>query len=91
MGKNSKPKSDWREYQLTGREFNYLKILNAGLTFHTWQQKIISGFLYHICNTRLGYGENVNLLFEVDLDAEEGTLKVKELDAEAIAQAEQTA
>ena len=67
------------KHKLTEREFNYLKLLNSALTFHTLKDRLISGYLYYICNSRFGYGENINLLFEIDLDSDEMELIVKEV------------
>lgn len=76
-----------KKYILTQREFDYLRILNTSLSFHTLKDKIISGFLYYVCNQRLGYGENTNLQFEIDLEDDKRELKLKEIPTETIVQA----
>lgn len=88
MGKAKKGASD-KEYNLTEREYNYLQILNLALTYNVFKDKAISGFLYYVASNRLGYGEDVNLVFEVDLDETNNpkrVIKIKEIPAEAIAQ-----
>lgn len=82
--KDSEPKSN--VHVLSEREWNYLKMLNQFLTYHTMQQRLMSGFLYHLCNTRFGYGDNVNLIFEADLEKDDRKLIVKEISDEVIEQ-----
>ena len=86
MGKLKAKLDEHKEYTLTEKEFNYLKILNYALATSVLKDKCISGFLYHICYSKYGYGDDVNLVFEIDLDEEIGVLKVKELPTEAIEQ-----
>lgn len=71
-------------HKLSEREFNLLKIVNLGLQFSTLKDKTISGILYIICYSRFGYPEDVNLVFEIDLDLEEGLLKVTEVSTQDI-------
>lgn len=71
--------SDNGKHKLTEREFNYLNLLNSALTFNTFKDRIISGFLYHVCKTRFGYNDDVNLMFEIDLDSKDMELFVKEV------------
>ena len=68
-----------KKHILTEREFNYLGLLNSALGLHTLKDRIISGFLYYVCTTKFGYAEDVNLLFEIDLDADTRELKVREI------------
>lgn len=75
-----------KSYILTEKEFNYITLLNLALQFSELKQKIMSGFMYYVCTHRLGYGENVNLVFEVDLEDPKRELKVKEIPNEAIEQ-----
>lgn len=89
MGKIKAKKDDIKTYTLSEREFNYLKILNIALQYSTLKDKLISGFLYYICNNRFAYGEDVNLVFEIDLDDDKRELKVKEISNETIEQATQ--
>jgi len=74
--------ADKGTHKLTEREFNYLNLLNSALTFHTLKDRIISGYLYYVCTTKFGYDENVNLLFEIDLDSDTMELKVQEVSNE---------
>jgi CRISPR/Cas system-associated protein endoribonuclease Cas2 len=85
MGK-AKQGKDIKTYELTEKEFNYIKILNLALQFNELKNKIFSGFLYYVCNSRLGYNETQNLLFEVDLEDEKRQLKVQIIPTEAIEQ-----
>lgn len=84
MGKLKSKKDDSKEFTLTEKEFNYLKILNYALATSILKDKVISGFLYHICYTKYDYADTVNLLFEIDLDEEAGKLKVVEIPNEVI-------
>lgn len=68
---------DIQTHELTEQEMIYLRLLNLSLQFHTMSQKIMSGFLYHVCVTRLGYPVNTNLQFEIDLDKEDRKLTVQ--------------
>ncbi len=72
-----------KKYILTEREINYLKILNYALITSTLKDKTISGFLYYVCNQRFGFNEDVNLMFEIDLD-NSNELKVREIPTEVI-------
>lgn len=47
------------------------------LTYHTHGTKIVSGFLYYVSTTRLGYKNGVNLQFEIDLDKDDNLLTIK--------------
>lgn len=87
MGKIKEATGKNKEHKLTEREFNYLKLLNSSLHFHTLKDRLISGFLYYICSTKFGYSETVNLLFEIDLDSDEPILKVAEVKNEDIEKA----
>lgn len=77
MGKIKHSESHGKTHQLTEREVNYLKVLNAALQFNTWKDKIISGFLYYVCTTRFGYREDESLIFEIDLATDDNELLVK--------------
>jgi hypothetical protein len=68
---------DIAQHKLTDPEMNYLRLLNIALQFHTMGQKILSGFLYYVCTTRLGYKDGVNLQFELDFDKQDNMLTVK--------------
>jgi len=85
MGK-AKRNKNIKIYQLTEREFNYVKLLNIALQFSELKNKIISGWFYYICNSRLGYNENENLVFEIDLEDDKKELKVQIIPTEAIEQ-----
>lgn len=86
MGK-IKQANNYKSHILTEREFNYLQILNNGLTFHTWKDKIMSGFLYYVCTNRLGYKEDVNLIFEMDFEDDKHELKIRNVPNGAIERA----
>jgi hypothetical protein len=73
---------DISTFELTEGELNYLRLLNLGLQFHTLGQRIVSGFMYYVATTRLGYKENSNLQFEIDLNKDDGILTVKLLPAD---------
>lgn len=70
---------DIKQHELSEPEFDYLKLLNTALQFHTWQSRIQSGFLYYVATTRLGYTPNTNLMFQIDLSKEDRMLMVKVL------------
>jgi len=86
MGKAKKGNVE-SKYILTEREFNYLKILNVSLQYNVFKDKAISGFLYYICNSRFGYKEDQNLVFEIDLDDDKKELTIKEIPTEEIQKA----
>lgn len=68
---------DIQTHVLTPQEMNYVRLLNMTLTYHTHGTKIVSGFLYYVSTTRLGYKNGVNLQFEIDLDKDDNLLTVK--------------
>lgn len=82
MGKIKKAEDN--VHILTEREYNYLKLLNTAMTFHTLKDRIISGYLYYVCTTKFGYSEDINLLFEIDLDDDKRELKIQEIKNEDI-------
>ena len=82
MGKKTKRQAT--THILTDKEFDYLKILNLALSTSIYRDKVISGYLYHLCYLRWDYPENVNLVFEIDLDSDTRELKVQEIPTEAI-------
>lgn len=87
MGKAKSGNKDIKTYTLTEKEFNYCKLLNLALQFNELKNKLISGWLYYICNSRLGYDETQNLVFEVDLeDDEKRELKVRIIPSDTIEQ-----
>lgn len=90
MGKIKQAKKDYKSHILTEREYNYIQILNNTLVYHALKDKIMSGFLYYICTNRLGYAEDVNLIFEIDFEKDDKELKIREVPTEAIEQAMQT-
>ena len=55
-------------HELTPQEINYLKLLSLTLQYHTYAQKIMSGYLYYVSTNRLGYANGVDLMFEIDLE-----------------------
>ena len=72
-----KVSEDIQTHELTEREFNYTRLLNVALQYHTMGKDIISGFLFYVCTSRLGYIEGANLQFELDLDGKDRLLVVK--------------
>lgn len=84
MGKIKSKDKDGKTYILSEREVNYLKILNLALQFSTLKDKAISGYLYYVCNQRFSYPDNVNLVFEIDLDSDKRELNVKEIPQDVI-------
>lgn len=85
------PTEDVQQHKLTDGEMNYLRLLNLALQYHTLGQRIMSGFLYYVCTSRLGYKDGVNLQFELDFDKQDNMVTVKLLPsnpAEAQAAAE---
>lgn len=72
-----KTSEDVATHVLTPQEMNYVRLLNMTLTYHTHGTKIVSGFLYYVSTTRLGYKNGVNLQFEIDLDKDDNLLTVK--------------
>lgn len=68
---------DIQTHVLSPQEMNYVRLLNMTLTYHTHGSKIVSGFLYYVSTTRLGYKNGVNLQFEIDLDKDDNILSVK--------------
>lgn len=64
-------------HELNDSEMNYLKLLNMALQFHTLGQKILSGYIYYVAVTRLGYKEGSNLQFEIDLNSDDNKVTVK--------------
>lgn len=85
---------DVQQHKLTDGEMSYLRLLNLALQYHTLGQKIMSGFLYYVCTSRLGYKDGTNLSFELDFDKQDNMLTVKllpENPVEAQAAAEEAA
>jgi len=80
----AKVTEDVQEHKLTDAEMGYLRMLNLSLQYHVYGQKIVSGFLYYICTTRLGYKDGTNLQFELDFDKQDNMLIVKILPDDAL-------
>lgn len=74
MGKAKTDES--QVFTLTEQEYNMLKVMNLALQYNTAGQKIISGFLYYVCNSRFDYVDGVNLQFELDFEKDDRELKV---------------
>lgn len=68
---------DVQTHTLTEPEWAYLRLLNMALQFHTLGQRILSGFLYYIATTRLGYKEGSNLQFETDVNTDDRKVTIK--------------
>jgi hypothetical protein len=69
-----------KTHTLSDDEFNYLKILNYSLALNVMKDKIISGFLHHLCRLKWNYPDNKNYSFEIDLNDEKNReLKVREV------------
>lgn len=75
---------DDQEHQLTDKEFNYVKLLNAVLQYNTLKQQIMSGFLQYVATTRLGYPDDANLRFELDLDSDSKILRLSVIPGDAV-------
>lgn len=88
MGKLKQSTS--KQYNLSEKEFNYLKLLNIALVYNELKNKCISGYLYQICHLRFGYKEDQNLQFEIDLEKDNGVLEVRELPDELIERVKKT-
>jgi hypothetical protein len=92
MGKAKQQQEEVQVHTLKKQEFDYLKILNTALTYNVLKDKIISGFLYTLCNNRFGYPDDMNLQFELDLEDDKMELKVRQIPQDlvekAIAQSE---
>ncbi len=87
MGKLKDKADESKEFELTEDEFNYLKILNYSLALNIMKDKVISGFLHHLCRLKYDYADNINLSFEIDLNKEdERKLVVREVSNEQVAQ-----
>jgi hypothetical protein len=86
MGR-AKQSKGFKTYTLTEKEVNYLKLLNLVLQYNVYKDKVFSGFLYEVCNLRFGYPEDVNLIFEIDLEDEKNELKLTEVPTEEIQKA----
>lgn len=86
MGK-AKEQQDVQVHQLKKQEFDYLKILNTALTYNILKDKIISGFLYTLCNNKFGYPDDMNLQFEIDLEDDKMELKVRQISQDLVEQA----
>jgi hypothetical protein len=79
MGK-IKQANESKTFILDEDEFNYLKILNYSLALNVMKDKVISGFLHHLCRLKYDYADNINLSFEIDLNDEtKRELKVREV------------
>lgn len=72
-----KDSEDVKSFSLTDEEINYIKLLNMVLTYHTFGNKILSGFLYYVSTNRLGYPSGTDLQFELDLEKEDNMLTIK--------------
>lgn len=68
---------DIQQFKLNAGEVNYLRLLNLALQYHTLGQKIMSGFLYYVCVSRLGYKDGSNLQLQFDFDKSDDMLTVK--------------
>lgn len=85
MGRIKKA-NESKTFTLEEDEFNYLKILNYSLALNVMKDKVISGFLHHLCRLKWGYEDNINLAFEIDLNKEdERKLTVREVTNEQVA------
>lgn len=76
LKKQALESEDTKIHQLTEWEMNYTRLLNMALQYNTMGQRIISGYLHYVCKTRLGYADNLDLQFEIDLDKTDNLLTV---------------
>lgn len=82
MGKaKAAAKTNTQTHELSESEYNMLKLMNVALQYNVAGQKIISGFIYYVCNSRFGYEDGVNLQFEIDFDKDDKQLLVTTLPA----------
>lgn len=81
-----KDNEDVTTHELTDQEMNYLRLLNLTLQYHTFAQKIMSGYLYYVSTNRLGYANGVDLMFEIDLE-KDNILTVKLLPPQEVPEA----
>lgn len=77
-----KTNEDVQRHELSDSEINYVRLLNLSLQYHTFKQQILTGFLYYIATTRLGYKDGSSLMFEIVPDDEDNGLYVKLLPAD---------
>ena len=82
--KNAEKEPKSTKHELTDREVNYIKLVNISCQFNVYKDKIISGYLYQVCNNRFDYSDDQNLVFEIDLEKEDNILFVREVPTEAI-------
>lgn len=73
----NKESEDVTSHELTDAEYSYLNLLKLALQYNTLAQKIMSGFLYYVSTTRLGYPNGTDLQFELDFDKDDKMLTVK--------------
>jgi hypothetical protein len=66
-------------HELTESEYNMLKLMNEALRYNVAGNKIISGFIYYISSSRLGYKDGQDLQFELDFDKDDRLLKITEV------------
>lgn len=83
MAKIKRAKENEQIHKLNERQFYLLKINNIALNYNTLKEKIISGLLYEICINDLGYAENLDLGFAIDLEADTMELTVTVIESEA--------
>lgn len=79
---NNTSNEDVQEFNLEDSEANLLRLMNLSLQYHTFAQKLMSGFLYYVATHRLGYKEGVNLQFHFDFDKPENILTITLLPAD---------
>jgi hypothetical protein len=69
-------KESAKTHILSEREWQYVKLLNVALEFHTLKDQLITGFLVLICTERLDYPKDINLAFNMDLGNDSRELSV---------------
>lgn len=75
-----KDKADFKEFNLSESEFEYIKAANiARNRVFEEQGRVLSAFLYYLAGTRFGYKTGTDLQFELDFDDPKRILKIKEV------------
>lgn len=65
-----------KKFTLTDKEFEYVKTLATLMTYTTGRDQMVSGILHLIASLRLGYKEDQDLQFEVDLQSDSHELTI---------------
>lgn len=69
-----------KKYTLTTKEFTHIKTLNTVLSYSIGREQLVSECLHMIASFRLGYPEEQDLQFEIDLNSDNHELVVTPMD-----------